>query len=100
MGGDGGRNEHDEGRHDDDDDMMRMTLCLLLKQQSTTKKLQLTNGGNPSMGRAMEGQAREVREEGKDGRGGGEHDKSPTMAMAKLLPLLRPPVEVAINQQW
>jgi hypothetical protein len=39
----------------------------------------------------MEGGAREVRGEGKDGRGGGKHDESPTKEMTKLLPLLRPP---------
>ncbi len=37
---------------------------------------------------AMEGQARQVRGEGKDGRGGGEPDKSTTMAMTKLSPSL------------
>jgi hypothetical protein len=40
----------------------------------------------------MEGQAREVRGEGEDGGGGDKCDKSPTMVMTKLLPLLHPPI--------
>jgi hypothetical protein len=40
----------------------------------------------------MEGQAREVRGEGKDGGGGEERDESPTTGMTKLSPLLRPPL--------
>jgi hypothetical protein len=44
------------------------------------------------MQQAMEGQAREVRGEGKDGIGGDKHKKFPTMVMMKLLPLLCPPL--------
>jgi hypothetical protein len=44
------------------------------------------------------GQAREVRGEGEDGRGGDERNKSPTMAIVALAqPIIQ---EITTNQQW
>jgi hypothetical protein len=43
------------------------------------------------MQQAMEGQAREVRGEDKDGGGGDERNKSLALAMTKLSPLLHLP---------
>ncbi len=71
----------------------KYVLILNELMLSTTQRQQSTNNGNPRTWWAMEGLAREVRWEGKDGRGGDERDKSPTIAMAKLLPLLCPPLK-------
>ncbi len=53
------------------------------------------------MQRAVEGQAREVRGEGKDGEGGDKHEENTNNGNDKIIALTPPAIqEITINRQW